>query len=154
MEIPVKEIVDDELKSMGFKKNGLHWYKVHSEVVHVIELRKSRLGSYYTVNLAVWVKEFGLTEQPKSRECHLQVAIGRVPGCPDEIDAAMNEEEYWKMDAEHRRELIKLAFCNAEFEFFRELTSFDQVKQFVRTQPGMNLAVNKILAERAGIKRL
>jgi hypothetical protein len=106
------------------------------------------------VNLAVWVKEFGANERPKSREYHLQVRIGRVPGCPDEIDAALNEEDYWKMDAQQRREIIKLAFCNAEFEFFRELTSFEKVKQFVKTRVGMNLAVNKSLAECAGIKRL
>lgn len=154
MEIPVKEIVDGELRLLGFKKNGLHWYKAHPGLVHVIELRKSRWGKFYTVNLAVWVNEFGSNDRPKSRECHLQAAIGRVPGCPNEIDAALNEEDYWKMDAEHRKEIIKLAFCNAEFAFFRELTSFDKVKQFIQSQPRMNLAVTKSLAECAGISRL
>src|SRR6187402_3646282 len=108
MQLSVKEIVNSEMTALGYKRLGLHWYKPYSEVIHVVELRKSQWGDYYTLNLAIWVNKLGLNKHPKSRECNLQVAINRVDGCPDDIDAALNQEDYWKMDAEHRREIIKL----------------------------------------------
>lgn len=147
MEIPVKEIVHDELTKLDFKKRGLNWYKRYKEVIHVVALQKSAWGHSYYINLAVWVNELGLSEQPKCRECHLQVRLASIDGSPNEIDAALNEEDYWKMDAEQRRGIIKLALCNAEFAFFQELKSFAQVKQFLKSRPCINLAVTKALAE-------
>jgi hypothetical protein len=149
MEIPVKEIVNDELAKLGFKKRGLSWYKHYKEVIHVVALQKSVWGNSYHINLAVWVNELGSSEQPKCRECHLQVRLASIDGSSNEIDAALNEEDYWKMDAERRRDIIKLALCNAEFAFFQELKSLEQVKQFVKNRPRINLAVTKSLAELA-----
>ena len=147
MEIPVKEIVNDELIKLDFKKRGLNWYKHYKEVIHVVALQKSAWGNSYYINLAVWVNQLGSSEQPKSRECHLQVRLASIDGTPSELDAALNEEDYWKMDVERRRGIIKLALCNAEFAFFQELKSFQHVKQFVKSRPCIHLAVTKALAE-------
>jgi|SRR5579862_80304 len=148
MDIPVKEIVSDEMRLLGFQKKNLSWYKSYEEVIHVVELRKSRWGQFYQIVLAVWVRELGSKERPKCQECHLQAFLDCVHGNPDKIDAALNEEDYWKMDAEQRRDIIKLALCNAEFAFFKQLTSFDKVKRFIKNRPIKNLAVVKSLSER------
>jgi hypothetical protein len=95
-EIPVKEMVDSELRKLGFKRKGITWYRNHDEVLHVIELRKSRWGQYYSIWLAVWVQALEHAEFPKLHHCPLQDAIDHVPDAPPDIDAALNEEEYWK----------------------------------------------------------
>jgi len=89
MEIPVKEIVNAELTKLGFKRSGLNWYKHYNEVIHVVALQKSSGGNSYYINLAVWVNKLGSIEQPKCRECHLQVRLGSIDGSPIEIDAAL-----------------------------------------------------------------
>jgi uncharacterized protein DUF4304 len=85
MEIPVKKIVNDELTKLGFKKRGLNWYQHHKEVIHVVALQKSASGNSYYINLAVWVNELGSSEQPKCRECHLQVRLAGIDGSPNNI---------------------------------------------------------------------
>jgi hypothetical protein len=135
MEIPVKEIVNDELTKLGFEKGGLNWYKHYKEVIHVVALQKSAWGNSYYINLAVWVNELGSSEQPKCRECHLQVRLDSIDGSPNEIDAALNEEDYWKMNAEQRRDIIKLALCNAEFAFFENLSPLGKLNNSLRTDP-------------------
>jgi uncharacterized protein DUF4304 len=147
MDVSVKDIVNEGITPLGFEKRGLTWYRSYEEVVHVAELRKSRWGNFYHINLAVGVKKLLVDKHPKSRQCHLQAPLSDFSGRPDEVDSALNEEDYWKMDSEHRREVVKLALGTAELDFSRKLTSLSQVKQFLERKPSINLAISKSLKE-------
>jgi hypothetical protein len=145
MKTPVKEILHEELTALGFERGGEFWYKHFDEVIQVVGLQKSNWADQYYINLAVWIKQLGKNDFPKPRECHLQCRLGVITEKATELDGALDEEDYWKMDAEQRREIIKLAVCNAEFVFFRELEALEQVKLFLRGNPDANFAVAQTL---------
>jgi hypothetical protein len=146
MQIPVKSIVNDEIRSLGFSRHGATWYRDVGEVIHVVGLQKSSWGSSYYVNLAIWIKAWSWDDVPKPSQCPLQCRVEAVPDTPDQLENALNEEDYWRMDAEQRRDIIKLALCNAEFMFFRYLKTLNDVKKFVAETTWPQLAVDKELS--------
>lgn len=141
MDTIVSEIVNEAAIALGFKKKGSYWYRPFSEVIHVVGLQKSQWGRQYYINLAVWVNAVEKREFPKTRECHIQCRVDAVPGCPGEIGQALDEEDSWKMDADTRRDIFKLALNNGEFLFFRELRSFEDVKRFVESKSNPRCAI-------------
>jgi hypothetical protein len=145
MKVSVKQIVDEEMQGLGFKREKSAWYRARADVVHVVGLQKSSWGQSYYINLGVWVSALAVKEFPKPRECHLQCRIDLISEMPNDLEAALNEEDYWRMDADHRREVIRLALCSAEFTFFRELESGTDVRAFVAQERIPQLAVAREL---------
>jgi Domain of unknown function (DUF4304) len=121
--------------------------------VHVVGLQKSQRGKSYYLNLGIFIKSSASVALPKPRECPLQCRLGEVPGTPAELDAALNEEDSWRMDVDHRREVIRLALCNADFAFFSQLRTIPEVIEFLKNRRWPALAIGQELANLAGIPR-
>ena len=147
MNKPVKDILGDLLPEFGFTaKKGRNWYRDKGEVLHVIGLQKSNWGTLHYLNLAIWVKQLGEEDRPRFEQCHIQQRLGSIALHPSELEAALNEEDYWKMDEGERARILKLEIANAEFVFYREMASVQSIRQYLldgsRTQ---NLAVTRAL---------
>src|SRR5689334_1328791 len=104
--------LNQELIALGFKRKATYWYRAINDVVDVVGLQKSRWGEQHYINLAVWIKKIEKRDFPKVRECHIQCRLDAVSETPDNLSRALDEEDSWKMDADTRREIIKLALCN------------------------------------------
>lgn len=141
MSEPVVSLIDDILGGLGFKRKGDFWYKYLDEVVQIVGLQKSSWGKQHYVNLGIWVNEIERKESPKISECHLQCRIDTISEDADDVCRALDEEDFWKMDLDSRRDALKLALCNAEFVFFRELNSLDAVKRYVKERRNPHCAV-------------
>ena len=146
MQIAVKELVDAELKKLGFTRKHDAWYRDLGEVLHLVGLQKSQWGSGYYVNLAVSIKSLSPNGTRGTSDCPLQCRIDALPDTPKELQDALSEEDYWRMDAAQRSEIINLALCNAEFLFFSELRTLPAVIHFVKMPPWPQLAVRRDLA--------
>lgn len=153
MNEPVKSIVGRILPEFGFSKQKTNnWYKTLEEVVHVIGLQKSSWGDYYHINLAVWVKELGGNLAPKYHQCHMMERLDGIALHRNDLAAALNEEDYWKMDAEERHGAIRLELANAQFAFFRKLETKEAIRAFlVDPNEDKHVAVTRVLKEFLGI---
>lgn len=145
----VKMIVGKVLPEFGFsKQKANNWYKTLPEVVHVVGLQKSSWGDYYHINLAVWVKELGGNVAPKFHQCHMMERLEGIALHGNDHAAALNEEDYWKMDAEERHRVIRLELANAQFAFFRKLETIDAIKKFLDDpKEDKHVAVTRVLIE-------
>jgi Domain of unknown function (DUF4304) len=141
----IPNILNDELVALGFKRKATYWYRASNDVIHVVGLQKSRWGEQHYLNLAVWVSKIEKRDFPKVRECHIQCRLDAFPETPDDLSRALDEEDSWKIDADTRREIIKLSLCNAEFLFFRELGSFESTKRYLKGNPDPRCAVTQSL---------
>ena len=142
MQTAVKEIVDLELRRLGFSRKTA-WYRDMGKVVHVVGLQKSQWGRNYYLNLAIWLKSFGQKQFPRPSECPLQCRIDGIAGTPKELSAALDEEEYWRMTAEQRVEIVRLAICNAEFVFFSKLKTTSDIGTFLKTSHWPEIAIHR-----------
>lgn len=149
MEPPVKDLLDQELRQLGFTRKGNAWRRPVGDVTHIVALQKSRWGKSYYLNLAVWVGGLPPEANVKSADCPLQSRIGSIPNSPAQLEAALTEEDYWRMDAAERASILKLALGNAELMFFSKLKSLPDLIDFVRLKPWPQLVVRRELSELA-----
>lgn len=141
MEVPVKKIFGGVAREFGFEHRTSAWYRSINDVVHVIELQRSKWGKSYYLNLAVWVNSLGLEPNPLPRLCHIQCRADKVPGIHDSLASALDEEDYWKTDADARREIIYLALSKAEHAFFAQFDSEKSAKATVASNKFPYLAI-------------
>ena len=153
MNKPVSKILAEILPDFGFlRRKSQDWYRDLGSVVHVIGLQKSRWGDSYYVNLGVWIKALGGEVRPRYYQCHIQQRLEMIALRRNELDLALNEEDYWKMDAEERARVLKLELSNAQFVFFREMASSDAVRSYLlKPDSEKNLAVKRTLKEFWGL---
>jgi hypothetical protein len=142
-EIPVKDLVHEVTRDFGFVRKQGCWYRVLPDLTQVIGLQKSRWGNYYDLCLGLSIGQLGGAEYPKIRECHIQARAEDFVEDRNELTAALNEEDYWKTDADSRRETIKLAVSSAQFYFFKETDDLNKVRNYLLTKTSSTLAVNK-----------
>ena len=133
------------------KSGRSFWYRDFPEVKQVVDLRKSRWGESYSIWLGIALKSLVSLEFPKVHECPLQANLEEFVKNKNEIESALNEEDYWKMAADDRKEILKLALCTAECDFFRYLKTQAEVISFVRANKNPHLPINKTLKELAGV---
>ena len=55
------EIVDSELKSIGFKRKGLVWRAESGELIKEVDLQKSRFSNLYYINFGFIIKGLSLS---------------------------------------------------------------------------------------------
>ncbi len=153
MNASISNILAGILPNLGFvERKGQNWYRDLDDVLHVIGLQKSRLGESYYVNLGVWIKALGANTHPKYYACHIQQRLEMIALHRDELDSALNEEDYWKMDSEERARVLKLELSNAEFAFFREMVSAQAIRAYLlRPDSEKNLAIKRTLKEAWGL---
>lgn len=145
--IHIREILADELTKLGFAAKKTSWCRRRGELIHVVGLQRSDWGRQHYVNLGLWVNTLGANEFPKPQECHVQCRLEMISDAPAGLAEALDEEDYWRMDAEHRREVIKLALCNADFVFFRHLNTIDDLSRFLKRNRELNCLVTRSLHE-------
>jgi hypothetical protein len=151
MEPTVRQIVAEVMRELAYGQRNHRWYKDMGEVLRVVDLQKSPWGDYNYLNLAIWAKFLGENRNPPVPKCHIICRADSLPDAPGNLDAALNEEDYWRMDSDHRREVIKLALCNGEFMFFRNLTCVAEVKKFIQSPESRRIAVKKSLRDALGV---
>ena len=150
--ISVKEILNAELLLLGFHKHNACWYKDCEEIICVVGLQRSQWGKQYYINLAIWIKSIGQAEYPQVRECHIQCRLENIlTEKADDLRAALDEEDAWKMDLEERRDILKLGVCNADFLFFLELNTLGKIRNFIQRGPKVNLAVAKAVRDKLNL---
>lgn len=148
MNIPVKDILNEELKLLGFKKKGARWYRDNEDVISVVGLQKSQWGDQHYINLGIWVKLLGDVDFPEVKDCHIQCRLENVTiDQANDLAKALDEEDGWRMEAEERREIIKLGVGNADFLFFHELNTLEKIKKFISGNPKFNCAIVRRLVE-------
>ena len=145
----VKQLVSKAVQSLGYYKCGnLNWSKDYPDVIHVIGLHKSRWGSKYYLETGLWLRTFGPGESPKFYECHVQLLLNSESGFgTDDIDSALNEEDYWKMDNEERLRIISETLKRAEAEFFGRAKTLIDLRDLILNRPKFMLAINKCVME-------
>jgi hypothetical protein len=116
-------------------------------VIHVIGLQKSRWGSEYCLETGIWLKVFGPDESPKFYECHVQLRLSSDSGLGDNIESALNEEDYWRMDPEERFKIISGTLERAEVEFFGRAKALEDLRDLIVDCPKFMLAINKCVRE-------
>ena len=153
MSKPVKEIVNEVLTEGGFsKQRPNNWYKPFPEVVHVVGIQKSDWGDSYHVNLAVWVKTLGGSAAPKFNQCHMIRRLEALALHPSDLAAALNEEDYWKMDEAERRRILKLELGNAMFSFFQIVGTIEGIRKYiVGPNADKQVAITRVLKEYLGV---
>jgi Domain of unknown function (DUF4304) len=153
MNKPIKEIFSEVLPEFGFnKQKPNNWYKSFPEVVQVVGLQKADWGDYYFVNLALWVKALGGNAAPKFHECHMIRRLDGIALHPNELAAALNEEDSWKMDEAERRRILRLELGNAQFSFFQNLSTVEEIRRYiVNPNEDKHVAVTRVLKEHLGV---
>jgi hypothetical protein len=150
MNKPIKTILTELMPQLGFpRKKAQNWYRDKENLIHVVGLQKSNWGQLYYINLAVWVKSLGEPEQcPRVQDCHLRLRLEGIALHPNELEQALSEEDYWKMETDERQRVLKLEISNANFVYFNEVSSVDAIKRYIIEQAGSaNLAVTRILKD-------
>jgi|SRR5882724_7239317 len=142
----VEQMVGNELRQLGFKSESSSWHRDVGEIIHVAGLQKSKWSSDYYINLAVWIKSIAKDNAPDPSQCPLQCRIDAIPDNPEELVNALTEEDSWRMDPDHRNEVIKYALCNADFMFFSKLKTLADVIGFLKASKWEQLAVDRELA--------
>jgi hypothetical protein len=127
----IKDIVSELATTLGYRgqQRSFNWYKDYNDFIHVIGLQKSRWGGENYLETGVWMKAFGPDELPKYYECHVRLRL--TAGCGldlGEIDAALNEDDFWKMDPEERLRILSGALRRAEAEFFGQARGVEDLR--------------------------
>lgn len=148
----VKAIVSKAVRDLGYRKShNLNWSKDYPDLIHVVGLNKSRWGLEYYLETGIWLKTFGPTESPKYFECHVRSRIESDSGPGDEIDSALNEEDYVRMDSAQRLRIISAALQHAEEKFFGRAKTLEGLRDLVVNRPKVMFAVNKCVLEFFGL---
>ena len=142
MELSVKSLFKDVAVGIGFRKKGDYYYKPTKDLVHVVGVRKSKWGNCYSIWFGVSIRAITDLEYPPLHKCHVQCSAESFVDNKNELAAALDEEDYWKMDAEGRREIIKLALTSGLFYFFNQADSLDKLRQYLVNKNNTMLAVN------------
>jgi hypothetical protein len=144
----VKQIVSKAVRALGYRSSrNLSWSKNYPDVIHVIGLQKSRWGEQYYLEAGVWLKIFGPDETPKFYECHVQLGLSSDSGLGDNMESALNEEDYWRMDSDERLKIISGTLKRAEAEFFGRAKTLEDLRDLIVNRPKFMLAVNKCVME-------
>lgn len=141
-----KEIVSKLAVRLGFHRQrlGSNWYRNFPDLIHVIGLQRSRWGGVSYLEAGIWLKTFGPDEFPRYYECHVRLRLDGDSGLDlGRIDSALNEDEYWKMDAEERLRIISDALRHAEVGFFGWARTLLELRRFLCGGHNLNLAVDK-----------
>ena len=145
----VKQVVSEVVRHLGYRKSlNSNWSKNYADVIHVIGLNKSRWGLNYYLETGVWLKIFGPDESPQFYECHVQLRLDSNAGLGfGDIESALNEEDFWRMDSEERLRIISGILERAEAEFFGRAKDLQSLKDLVVNHPNFTLAINKCVLE-------
>lgn len=145
----VKDIVSTAVVNLGYRGGrNSNWYKDFAEIIHVIGLQKSQWGAQYYLEGGIWLKIFGPDERPKHYECHVTLRLAPESNLDTEdIESALNEEEYYRMDFEERERIVNATLRRAEIEFFNRAKTVDDLREYLGNHHHVNLAVNKVVKE-------
>jgi hypothetical protein len=145
----VKQIVSKAARNLGYRKHlNSNWSKDYPDVIHVIGLQKSRWGLQYYLEAAIWLKIFGPAESPKFYECHVQLRLDSdISFEVGDVDSALNQEDYWRMDPEERLRIISTTLKRAEAEFFGKAKTLEGLRDLILNRPKFTLAINKCVKE-------
>lgn len=80
-----------ELKKYGFKRRASHWYFKSPEVIHVINLQKSRFGDIFYINVGLVPDSMPIAGLPFPREYKCPIRIRLGSGMPEKEDAYIKE---------------------------------------------------------------
>jgi hypothetical protein len=141
-EVPVKNLFKEAALEIGFSKKAEYYYRSHKDLLHVIGLRKSRWGDYYSIWLGVSIKAINNWEYPQIHKCHVQCCAEHFVEDRNALLAALNEEDYWKTDADSRRDILKLALTSSLFYFFNQTDTLDGLRHYILNGGNAMLAVN------------
>lgn len=146
----VKEIVSSIATDLGYRGQGRNsnWYRDLPDLTHVIGLQKSRWGGENYLETGIWLKVFGPQERPKYYECHVRLRLDADCGLDlGEIDLALNEDHFWKMDPGERFRVLSGALKRAEHDFFGRAKTSSDLKELLTTGRNWNLAIDKRVKE-------
>jgi hypothetical protein len=145
----VKRIVSRVVAGLGYRAGqASNWYKDFAQLIHVVGLQKSRWGGDRYLETGVWLKAFGPDERPKYYECHVRLRLATGCGLDlGEIDSALREDDFGRMDQEERRRLIGGALKLAEADFFGRARNLIDLRSLLTDSRSLELAVDKRVRE-------
>lgn len=155
MQETTKDIVSKLASDLGYhgQRRRANWYRDFPDLIHVVGLQRSRWGGDNYLETGIWLKAFGLHECPKYFECHVRLRLDGDCGLDlGEIDSALNEGDFWKMDTEERARILSNALRRAEADFFGRARSLADLRDFLCGSHNLNLAVDKRVKEFFGIR--
>lgn len=143
MKISIKNIFSEIAEEIGFVKKAGCFYREYKELLQIVELRKSQWGCSYSIRLGIAIKALNNEEWPPVHKSHVQCRAEDYVDHKNELEAALNEEDYWKTDVDSRREAVRLALTSSVFYFFNKVDTLDKLKRLILSDEGSMLAVNR-----------
>ena len=137
----VRSIFEKVGGDIGFKKKLSRFYRDCGDLLQIIELRRSQWGAQYSIWLGIAIKELSDERFPPVHRSHVQSNVRYFLDNEGDLDAALNEEDFWRMAPEDRGEVIKLALTSGIFYFFNVASTLDQMKCFIMSREYPMLAV-------------
>jgi hypothetical protein len=147
MEVSVKNLFKQIAQEIGFEKKAEYYYKQCKDLLQVIGLRKSKWGDSYSIWLGISISAISELEYPPIHKCHVQCQAEDFTDNKNELTAALNEEDYWRMDTVSRSELIKLALTSSQFYFFNQTNTVDKVREYILKKSNPGLFVKKTVKD-------
>jgi len=118
----VKAILKRTLHEAGFVGNASTWHKSLSETILVVDLQKSQYGPQYYLNLGIWLKQLGETQNPKEHQCHIRLRATSLPSEGAKLLERALDLEDMSMSAEQREKVI-VEYMQSEVLPFMEMAA-------------------------------
>lgn len=132
----IKKYLTSALKEKGFKKHHFVWNKKLDDIVHVVDVQKSRWSSpgeiSFTINVGVWIKQnwaicWGddFPKVIKEVDCFPRFRIGKLLH-------GESLDEWWKIREDNIEQVgseVKSVIQNKCFPFFEKCHSLNQISE-------------------------
>lgn len=132
------------LEPLDFRNQKNNWYHETPEAVQIINLQKSAYSNNYYVNLAIWLKCFGNTKNPKENKCHVRCRLSTIAGTAlkKPLENALNWENQ-TLNQDQRRKILTEAIKDCAIPFLKKASTLLGIKAIYQDE----LASQPILAD-------
>ncbi len=127
----VSDIVDPVMRSAGFSRDGLSWYRPGSESVEILNVQPSRLPTTAYINVGVYYLRFGDAAAASIFNCHASARLTSIVPDADKEMELLNVDNDMALSA--RKAELAAMIVSYALPWLHNMADFENACRYVTT---------------------
>lgn len=120
------------LKQRGFKKSGATWRKGSDDAIGVLNLQGSQWGPSFYLNLGVYFRALGDSDQPAEYHCHVRTRLTDLVPDGERLNGLLDFEKPVSEDVRVRE--LETLIVDHGLPWLHAVSTIEGARQYCRSQ--------------------